>query len=142
MKCSEVQDLMAAFVTRDLPTTKAEAVRRHIKTCEECRLWHQEVLGLADVWMEDVQVSGLNLVDAVLSRLEVADRSPELGDSGVAPRWNVPSRITLVHYGLAASIALALFQFGVFARLGATLMQNGLVLSDRIYSLMHFLSNM
>jgi predicted anti-sigma-YlaC factor YlaD len=133
---------MAAFVTRDLPPMAAEAVRCHIETCEECRRWHQEVLDLADVWTEDVQVPGLNLVDAVLSRLEVADTSPELGDQGVTPRWNVPSRITLVHYGLAASITLALFQLGVFARLGATLVQNGLVLSGQVHTFMQLLSNL
>ncbi|MCL6633531.1 MAG: hypothetical protein K6T63_12980 [Alicyclobacillus herbarius] len=133
MNCTEVQDQMAAYVTQDVPPEMSRDIWEHIRTCEMCRDWYEEVLELAVLWEDDTPVPNLDLATPVLRRL--ASRTPCR-----KTRWNLSIRTALMHYGVAASITVALFHFGVFQRLG-TLDAHSVRLSHGIHSILQWFSN-
>ncbi len=155
MNCKDTQDLIAGYVADDIPQALATEVTKHIIDCLVCHYWYQEVLELYDVWQDTRPVPGLNLATPVLRQIADYTRNTVQHEEYVPtvletsssmhalphlkPQRNLRST-ALVHYGVAASIAIALFQFGAFQRLGA-LATHGMVLSNAIKDLFGLLSN-
>lgn len=162
MNCTDVQDLMAGFVAHEISMELSKDVTQHIKTCEVCRIWHEEVLESTVLWQDNRPVPGLDLATSVIQQLAL--RASHSGDCGepstpslfdVSVLGHVPPRLTkqperkshwnlyniaFLHYGVAASITMVLFQFGVFQRLGM-LAAHGVMLSNEIHILFVLLSN-
>jgi hypothetical protein len=109
---------------------------------------------MADLWEDASPVPNLNLVIPVLERLgSLTSAAPITVASFATPaplgselqkwrrtRWNLSNRMVLLHYGVAASITVALFQSGVFENLGS-LAKHGVVLSNQVNSLIRLLSS-
>ncbi|TXK83454.1 zf-HC2 domain-containing protein [Paenibacillus sp. N3.4] len=129
MRCEEAQKHMAAFAVDKTMPGLSILLTEHLDTCPSCRLWHEEVLGMLQLWMEeDQKIPELNLVSAVMERIESRPPVKKLGFS----KFTV-----LYHYGIAASLAFGLFYFGVFEHVGVNIshtinhMSEKLVLLDR-----------
>jgi hypothetical protein len=113
---------------------------------------------------KDSPLSELNLVEPVLQKIQSRHRRSDTNDvndvngkSGIADtssanlpqKWRqrrglpgLPSRMVYVHYGLAASFTIALFQFGVFQHLGLGIVNNGILLSHQVQSFLQILSTL
>ena len=149
MRCQEVCDRMALFVAWELPPAQSRAVARHIARCASCRLWYREVVDLAEAWHDDREVPDLDLVTPVLKRLPAAtgdaarrDERPAAPTTRVpeAP-WVPPRRLIVLHYAVAATMVLALFNLGVFQHMG-DLAQHGAALSRPVTRLVQILARL
>jgi hypothetical protein len=55
---------------------------------------------------------------------------------------SLQSRMVYVHYGLAASFTIALFQLGIFEHLGLGIVNNGILLSQQVQDFLHMFSTL
>lgn len=156
MKCAQVEEQMAAYVVHELQDEVFHEIRCHIQTCESCQRWYREVLKMAQIWAgeagkdttfpveppiaKEQPLSELNLVEPVLRKLQ---------SRHLPQKWRqhrslsgMSSRMVYVHYGLAASFTIALFQFGVFQHLGLGIVNNSILLSHQVQSLLQILSTL
>lgn len=142
MNCAQVQEQMAAYVGNRVSVAVSETIERHLAICADCELWREEVAELAAIWQhEDEVVPELNLVTGVLAQLESRpQRETAIKVLPKMPRRRL-IRQSALHYGLAASMTVALFGLGVFDHLGTGLAHNSVVLSNQVQSLLRLISN-
>lgn len=110
MRCEDAQQQMAAFAVDKTTLELSILLTEHLDACLDCRIWHEEVLAMLQIWMEEDQpIPEIDMVSAVMEQIESLPPVKKLGFS----KFTV-----LYHYGIAASLAFALFYFGVFEHVG------------------------
>jgi Putative zinc-finger len=111
MNCTHIKRLIPLYVGGDLNTEKVAGVRKHIATCERCRVLVAE-FEESQGWLRDFTSPQFdetvfeNLRDAVREEIARVESRPSLFDL-LTPVWNLRSVI-------AASLALALLTAGLW----------------------------
>lgn len=142
MNCEEAQDMMASFVANQELPQMSSAFADHLQTCAECRAWLEEVQQTWQLWQArnpaemtilletEKPIAIPNLVASVMQRLNPAAETI----------WPVNARVTLWHYGIAASLTLALSQFGIPQLVGLGLAGISFTLSAKLQALLQYVS--
>lgn len=145
MRCQDVCASMAAFVDWELPPAQSRAIARHIARCGDCRQWYREVLDLAEAWHDDREVPGLDLTTPIRERLRAEPPGHGSPARRAATTWRtpqaLPGRRIFLHYIVAASMALILFNLGVFQHVGA-LAHHGAALSGHVTGFVQILARL
>lgn len=123
MRCNEVEELMAAYVAGLSGRQQAQAIATHLLSCAACRAWHDEVRATWCVWQDGP--AGAGGATAIAAAVPAADDAPDLVTPVMQrlqrPRpalTRLPLRQALIHYGVAASVAMFLFTTGLMDRFG------------------------
>ncbi|QQE78975.1 hypothetical protein [Alicyclobacillus sp. SO9] len=146
MNCTDVQMWISSPLTSDVAVDTLYEISQHINSCEECQNWYEEVQELAQLWEDDTPVENLDLVTPVLK--ELAGRSAAVPQvqknsgfrTGLAG-LKLPVGTSMLNYGVAASITIALFGFGIFQH-ASTLAQGSLGLSTQFSHFINMISNL
>lgn len=133
MNCSEIEELMAAYVSGEIGRTREQAVATHLLSCASCRAWHDDVRAAWGLWEDGLTLGPDALPAAAVVVEPVTAAEPDLVTMAVPdlvtpvmqrvrqPRPVLPTlplRHALVHYGVAASVAMILFSTGLMDRYG------------------------
>lgn len=130
MECIEVEEQIPAYAAGALPLDAVARIEAHVAHCASCQIWLDEAVELLDFWQSDQTDLGAtpDLVASVMQAIAEApapfpvEQPPaqSLKQSPAtrrASRW-VQGKSVLLHYGVAASLAFALFHFGLFTQIG------------------------
>lgn len=116
MICVHVQEQIPAYITGDISAPERELISLHLSTCLACSLWLEEVGELASIWHHPTHpLPSPSFVSSVMQGIGVVEASQRvLPSTATLRRKKSWTKTTLVHYGIAASCAVLLLQFGVF----------------------------
>ena len=141
MTCQQIEELIPALAAGALSGASAAESLMHIEKCADCQASLREAVELFAVWQEPEEAIefDVDLVTPVMRRISPGQgdprvaRRPEATSRRAAP-WRrlavalvparPPSRLapdwrsSMYHFGLSAGLALLLFHFGVFEKIG------------------------
>lgn len=148
MTCDEIQDLLPAFVTGDLQAESSVRIQQHLETCDDCALWYGELIEMLRTWQHPVPEEAPNVTWAVLHRLESGPIRLDAPSPGPGPTHTDHGRFrrqarksVFFHYGLAASLTVALFNFGAFARWGNEWAHANTLISLYVSGIVHYVAH-
>jgi len=124
MKCQEVIELMHRYLDHDLDESEAEGLTRHVQQCSSCAEMFERLKHLSGELESLPKVMpAFSLVDAILPRLELIDRTA--ADAAIAeppvvaapPVPAAPSKrrwTDRISWRIASGVVAAGFIFGMF----------------------------
>lgn len=132
MTCQQIEDRIPAFVAGALSAVETAETSTHLERCSSCQSWLKEAADLFAMWQEtgDATDFHVDLATPVMRRITPRQhdlntgRQPDVTPQRIDVLVRLPSRVatewrsSLYHYGLAATMALILFHFGVFEQIG------------------------
>jgi anti-sigma factor RsiW len=113
MRCIDAQELMAACVTGEVSDAVRTEVMRHTSTCPSCHDWYEETVASFSLWNKPGHAqppSGFD--EKVMERITKQEKTYV---QNIGPRLR---RAAVIHYGIAASLTLALLGTGSFQYVG------------------------
>jgi len=126
MKCQEVIELMHRYLDHDLEESEAEGLTRHVQQCSSCAEMFERLKHLSGELESLPKVMpAFSLVDAILPRLELIDRTaadaaiaePPVVAAPSAQALAVPSKrrwSDRISWRIASGVVAAGFIFGLF----------------------------